>query len=282
MNVRDLTSIGRPIDPSYPTNRAIALVTLAVLLVGALWQRISGEAWLASALWGAQAGLTIFLAWALCRELDPDHPMAAFVAVALALPAVTFWGLPQLGVIFWLLILVRVVDRTAGPPAGVLDVLGLVGLTAWLSLQGDADITHLWGYGVLTALALLLDSQLPDRARRQLIFALLTVIVTVVTAILGDVPAGPGALSLTGGLIALALSLLFLPMLLSARSVESVGDQTGEPLTPIRVQAAQALALLAGVGCAFLRGPTAIAALAPLWAAVLGAAITWLYNALMP
>jgi hypothetical protein len=271
MKMTDITAIGRPIDPDYPTNRAIAIVTLMAMVVGALWKGLSGTAWGASVMWGVQAGLTVFLAWAFCRELDPDHPMAAFVAVALILPAIYLWNLPQLGVIFWLLIVVRVVNRIAGPPAGLLDALGLLGLGGWLSLQGN------WGFGVITALAFFLDSQLPERARRHVIFALLSVIVTVVTAFVGSDPAGQGAPSLAGGLIALALSLLFLPVLLAARTVESVCDQTGEPLSPARVQTAQALALLAGVEVAVLGGPAAVTALAPLWAATLGASIIWLY-----
>ncbi len=276
MNRQAITTIGRPIDPSYPTNCAIAILALVVILVGALWQRLSGAAWLAGALWGARAGLAVFLTWALCRELDPDHPLAAFVAAALALLSLYLWDLPQLGLALWILIIVRLVSRTVGLPAGLLDALGLLGLAGWLSLR-----TH-WGYGVITAIAFLLDSQLPDRARRHLIFALLAAIVTVVTALLGAAPAGPGALSLLGGLIALALSLLFLPVLLAARSLQSVGDQTGEPLIPVRVQAAQVLALLAGVQAAFLGGPASLTALSPLWAAALGATISWLHTTLRP
>jgi len=274
VKITDITAVGRPIDPEYPTNRAIALITLVIMAGGALWRGLSGTAWRASAMWGVQAGLTVFLAWALCRELDPDHPLAAFVAVALALPATYLWDLPQLGVILWLLIAVRVVNRTAGPPAGVLDALGLLGLTGWLSLQGN------WGYGVIAALAFLLDSQLPNPAPRHLVFALLVVVITVVAAFVGSGSAGQGAPSLAGGLIALALSLLFMPVHLTARTVESVGDQTGEPLAPIRVQTAQALALLVGVEVAVVSGLAGLTALFPLWAATLGAAITWLYTTL--
>ena len=273
MNPYDLTSIGRPIDPEYPTNRAIALITLMVAVGGAVWRGVSGRAWLASVLWGVQAGLAVFLAWALCRELDPDHPAAAFPAAGLALLAVFLWDLPQLGVIFWMLILARVVNRSTGLPAGVLDSLGLLGLAGWLSLQGD------WGYGFVTALAFLLDALLPDRLRRQLAFALLAVIVTAAAAALGN--GFPGdAPSLTGGLIALALSLVFFPVIHEARTCESVGDETGERLSPVRVQAAQALVLVSGVAAALAGGPTALAALSPLWAATLGAATTWLFSTL--
>lgn len=276
MKMSDITSIGRTIDPQYPTNRAIAIITILVVLGGTVFQRLSGGGWGASVLWGINAGLTVFLTWALCRELDPDHPMGAFVAAALALVASLVWDLPELGVILWLVVMTRVVNRTAGPPAGVLDALGLLGLAGWLSLQGD------WQYGVMTALALFLDSQLPERARRQLLFALVAVGVTVGAALLGEGVVGQGGLSLRGGLIALGLSLLFSPVVLDSRRVQSVGDQTGERLIPVRVQAAQILALLTGVEAAFLGGVAAFKALGPLWAAVVGASVNWLYNTLTP
>lgn len=273
MKRTDISSLGRPLDSEYPTNRAIGLVTLLVTIAGLIWQRLSGVPWLDSALWGAQAGLTGFLTWALCRELDPDHPVAALPAAGMALAALLARGLPELAVILWLLVLSRVVNRTTGLPAGVLDVLGLMGLTGWLSLQGN------WGYGVITVVAFLLDSQLPDPARRQLLFALLSAIITAGAATLGEgLPRE--APSLMGGLIALGLSLLLLPVVLAAGSVDSVGDETGERLTPVRVQAAQVLALLAGVESAFAGGPNALVALSPLWAAVLGAFLTWTYHSL--
>ncbi len=270
MNLTDITSIGRTIDPHYPTNRAIAILTLVIAAGAALWQRLSGEPWLASATWGLQAGLTVFLAWALCRELDPDHPLGAFVAAALALPALYLWGLPHLGVTFWLLMMSRVVNRTVGLPAGLLDALGLLGLSTWLSWQGN------WGYGIITALAFLLDALLPRPTRRHLFLALPTTIATVVAAFLGTASATSGAPSLTGGLVALALSLIFLPVVLASRSIESVGDHTGQALIPVRVQAAQVLALLIGIETALLSGPSAIPQLTPLWAATLGATLTWL------
>ena len=150
MRVRDLTTVGRPLEREYATNRAIAATTAATAVGSTLWTRFAGTTWAASLLWGVQVGLTLFLTWALCRELDPDRPLGAFVAAGLALPIALYCGLPELGVITWLLIVLRVVNRTAGLSAGVLDVLGLVGLSAFVSMQGN------WGYGVITALAFFL------------------------------------------------------------------------------------------------------------------------------
>jgi hypothetical protein len=174
-------------------------------------------------------------------------------------------------VILWLIAVMRVVNRTTGAPAGLLDSLGVLGLGSWLALQGN------WGYGAITALAFLLDSQLPRRARRQLVPAFLGVIATGIAAIVGRKLAWEGPPSVVGGLIGFALSALFLPVVLSARHLTSMGDRSQERLEPIRVQAAQILALLTGIETAILGGITAIGALVPLWAAVLGASITWLY-----
>ena len=273
MKRTDITSIGRAVDLTYATNRAIAVATVLVTVGGLFWRRLSGAPWLSSAAWGTQVGLTVFLTWALCRELDPDHAIASFVAAGLALVGVAAWSLPKLTAVLWLLILVRIVNRTTGLAAGALDALGLVGLGGWLSLQGT------WGYGLVTAMALFLDSRLPDPARRQLLFALLSAVVTVLAA--GLAIGSPWeAPSLAGGLVALGLSSVFLPVIFSVRSLDSVGDETGERLAPARVRAAQVLALLAGVALAFLEGPSALVSLAPLWASVIGASSTWLYKML--
>jgi hypothetical protein len=79
-----------------------------------------------------------------------------------------------------------------------------------------------------------------------------------------------------------ALSAACVPVILSTRTLESVGDRSQEPLEPARVQAAQVLALMTGVEAGFAGGAAAIGALLPLWAAALGASITWLYTTLRP
>lgn len=268
-----VTAIGRPIDPRYPTNLAIAIGAVVVAAGGTIVQRLSGERWAQSALWGLGAGLAVFLAWALCRELDPDNDLSAFVAAGLALVGLWLGGLPGFGELFWLLLITRIVNRTTGLPATVLDALGVLGLGGWLTFQGK------WGYGAFTVVALLLDAQLPPRHRRQLLFAGLGVVVVVLAAILGPAVWGPEAVSLVAVGIALVGLVLFVPVIAGAREVTSLGDETEEPLRPIRVQAGQALALLTGLAVALWQGMAGLETMMPLWAAVVGAA---LYRLLRP
>jgi hypothetical protein len=73
MRVTDITALGRPIAPSYPTNLAIVVLALVVAIAGAILRLLSGVMPLESDLRGIGAGLVLFLTGALGRELDPDH-----------------------------------------------------------------------------------------------------------------------------------------------------------------------------------------------------------------
>jgi hypothetical protein len=66
---------------------------------------------------------------------------------------------------------------------------------------------------------------------------------------------------------------LFLVVIVTSREVRAVGDATGEPLKPRRVQAAQILALLTALLSAWWVGASGMVALLPLWAAMLGVSL---------
>jgi hypothetical protein len=267
-----LSSVARPIDPSYPTNRAIAALTIVVMAGGTIFALLSGGGGVESVRQGIGAGLAVFLAWAVCRELDPDHDLSAFVSAGLALGGLFLWDLPHFGALLWLLLVLRVVNQTIGLPATVLDALAVLGFGGWLAVQGN------WGYGVISALALFVDSRLSPRNRKQVFFAGLGIVVTVVAVIVaGELRWGEDS-SLVAGLIGLGMAVLFVPVVLGARRLDSVGDATGEPLEPLRVRTGQGLALLAGVEAAFWGGEAGLLSLGPLWAAVLGASLYWVYT----
>lgn len=264
MKLSDVTALGRAIDLNYPSNRAIALLSAGAVVAGATYRLLAGELLLDSALWGIGAGLAVFLAWALARELDPDHGLSAFVAAGLTVIGLLLPALPELLQIFWLLLAVRVVNRSTGLPARLLDSLGVLGLSGWLTWQGH------WTAGLLTVAALALDGWLAPALGRQRLFALLALLATVTLAIFrGDIAqvAGPSTATI---LAVAAMAVLFLVVIATSRRLASVGDETGEPLNPTRVRAAQALALAAGLLLAWWNGADGVVALLPAWAAMLG------------
>ena len=181
-----------------------------------------GAAWLA---WGSAAGLSVFFAWAITRELDPDHPGAALLAASLA----AVWGGYSSG-LFLLLLGMRVVNRTPGVPARLLDSLLLLGL-AW-SRPNAA-----W----IAAAAFLLDAWLEQGLKRHYVFASLALLCMAQSDNLSGAGISP---QLSWGLL---LCLSFLSLCSTVEPLRSRGDACDAPLDGGRVLAAQFLAVLAAL-----------------------------------
>lgn len=128
MNAEHVTSLVRVIDPRYPSNRLV--------LIGAV---VAGLAVGAAALLGAdpKAGpivvaVGVFLAWAITRELDPDHPASAAIAIPVSFALSLTIGPSALLVSTAVLLGLRLTAGTVGTPLRLLDIVGIVGLSAAL------------------------------------------------------------------------------------------------------------------------------------------------------
>jgi hypothetical protein len=264
-----MTGIGRPLDFDNPFNRAVLFLTLAVTGCGIGFQWILGEGGIQSVLWGLGAGLTVFLAWALGRELDPDHNPSAFLASSLALIGVIIWGIPSLGLLLWLLIAVRIVNRTTGIAASIFDSLFFIGLGAWLSYQGS------WIVGLLTTVVLFLDSLLPQGKRRQLILAVVSIGVSTTALAIGKGLETRMNISYDAAGIAVLGMLVFLPVIARSRLIQSTMDQTGERMIPARIQAGQVLAGLFWILISFWGGLNGWISVFPVGGVIIGAGLIY-------
>jgi len=160
------SGIGRPLDPNYPTNRAIVAVAVLVGLVGGAVQLfITGSGLLDSLVWSVEAAGGVFLAWALSRELDPDNEMSAFVSAGLWILSLAVINAPGLLALLWFLWSLRIVNRTSGLAAKPLDSVLFLTLGSWLAFQTSGI------YIVMTAVVFVLDGLLEPANRRQYIFA---------------------------------------------------------------------------------------------------------------
>jgi len=159
------TSIARPIDPAFLTNRALLIVLPAVMLLSAGLASITdiGIAPLSAAFSGA---LAAFAAWALTRELAPDYNDAAFVALVLAWIAnVAFEARMVLG-LFVALLLARLLNRSTGLPMRPLDTLGVFGFCTWAAFSTQQPLILL-----IASLAFALDATLERPLRRHYLAA---------------------------------------------------------------------------------------------------------------
>jgi hypothetical protein len=148
-------------------------------------------------------------------------------------------------------------------PSKTSDSLAVLLLSGWISLHGN------WIFGLLTALAFFLDSFLPVPARHNRIFGGAAFIISVLafSQSAGQESTFP---DIQSGLFMFSAALLFIPMVLSSQKIKSGGDMTGIPLDPLRVQAAQLMALLSASLLTVLKGWAGAESLMPLWGAISG------------
>jgi len=275
MRLTDISALARSVDPRYPTVGAILAFSLVVTVGGAGFQLFQGSSLQEALPWGVSAGLAVFLAWALGRELDPDHELSAFVGAGLSLAGRVLFGAPALLALAWMLVSLRLVNRSTGLPARIQDSLGLLGLGAWLTWQES------WVYGLATTMAFFLDSRLFPPHPRHLGFAVLALLGTLGLTVM------QGAANRDGwqgtGLLwtMVAATLLFVLVIPASRQLKATGDATDDPLRPARLQAAQILALLTALFAAAWAGQAGVIDLLPLWAAMLGTPLYWLVASLL-
>jgi hypothetical protein len=241
--VYQYTAIGRPLDPSWPSNRAVLILLPLAAVLGAVLGWFDDAGLVALLLRGLRMALLAFLAWALARELDPDDPSAAFVGLTLAL--IVGVAIPNAGLLAAVatLGLVRCVNRSTGLPARKSDstVLTLLAI-ATIYLTGSPL------FGAVAALAFVMDGSLRDPLRHQWLFALVCLGATVVYMVDHDV--SPWAISAPDTLfewLSVLVLLMFALYLLLTDRVRARSDVGNRPLDLARVRGGMAVGLAAAL-----------------------------------
>lgn len=250
-DIRGFLTIGRPVDPSYPSNAFIMLFSLAVSIGFGIYSYLTGSSAFSSLLFCVRSFISVFLAWSLGREVDPDCPLCAGLAAIGQVVVIWMIGVPSLLLPLWALLSFRILNRTTGIKAGWADSFLVIAFSLWLGYQFS------WVVPGATAVILLADGLMKDPNRKQIVPGLLTGGATVYLLInspsmwtgYGDFPGKLG--------IVLGISLIFLSVIYDSRNVISTGDESKKKLNPHRVQLTQFIAL-------------SVAILFPLWSGVYG------------
>lgn len=267
--IYEITSIGRPLDPAYPTNRAVlVLLPLAAVTAGGL--AAAGGASLGGVLGQAAGGaLAAFGSWALAREIAPDDEVAgAFLAMTLGFVAYVALD-PALVPVFAALFFARIVARTTGLAATGLDSLVVTGLAVFAAWRAGSP----WPAAAGTA-AFALDAVLAPGLARQWLFAGLcaagAVALTSAGLAPGVVPVRPDLVPRLAGTIMVVGTIA---LIAATRGVTSRCDATGEPMSAARVRGAQAVTLLTALATA-TAGSAGVEAGALVWGSLTAVAVT--------
>lgn len=269
-----MSTIGRPLDPAWATNRAVLILMPVGGVLAGVWTALGpGRGGVVTTGLGALAGAAVVLGgWALGRELDPDRQGAAFVSLALAFGVFLLVPEGSLVLLFTALVLSRVVNRTVGPPATLLDAAAVLGLTLWAVVATGNPLVAL-----PAAAAFAVDAALPGGPRRHWAAAAMALVLGGWAAARGIPGLVDPGLALDGPspggwLLAALVGLSFLAAVLHTRRVESSADATGRPLQPGRVRAGMGVILLLAL-VTLARGDAGLREGALVWATLAGVSL---------
>ncbi|WP_157196647.1 hypothetical protein [Methanococcoides burtonii] len=261
MNKYAITTIGRKLDLGYPNNRLIIQLATLVTISALIFDVITNKYISASFVYGIKAGISTFLLWAISREIDPDHEVAAFIPVIFSLPHVIIFGLHPLFHLLWFLLVLRLVNRSTGVKAGVLDSIAILTIGAFLTYQVS------WVFGMISSLGFFLDGRLSSPYRVHRIPALLLLLYSGLTLINENID-GIMDVSLLKIVAFMLMILLAFPLVNSKTPVISIGDRTGKRLDGQRVKATQILAVFS-VSVLILLSISASELWLPIWIIVI-------------
>jgi hypothetical protein len=259
------SSLGRPLDPDYPSNRAVLILVPVLATAAAILAWILGVPTLDGLLRGARVGLAAFASWALAREIDPDHDGSAFLAMAIGTAAIMTYPDTDILIAFWLMAILRILNRTTGLPARWLDSIVVAGFSIWM----------LWTYdlilGFVAGMVFILDGALSEPLPRHRYFGLGLILLGVVRWLTGTGSQAQHILgiNLLWGVIP---ALLFVPLFLRSSSIESVCDMTDRLVNARRIQSSQIVAVITALVLA-QRVPAGIESAALVLASLLGAGL---------
>ena len=236
-----ISSVARPLDPAWPSNKAVLYLMPLAALAGLVWAMYSGAGFWQGLGNAAIFALAVFGTWALARELLPDDHAGAFVSMALGFLAALAFAHPGLLVLIATLFLVRVVNRSTGLKPRGSDSLLITLLVVWAVYSSDNP----W-FGAVAALAFFLDGILAHPVKKQWLYALICFGTMVVYIVDHDVPwwhiVSPDSLLEWLALLALFVFALNLILL---KKVHSRGDADQNRLNVERVKAGMAIGILA-------------------------------------
>lgn len=256
-----LTSLGRSIDPAYPSNRAAIVGSVfAALIVAAAGLTAEGTL----AVGPISAGGSVFLSWAIARELDPDHPISAMMAMPIAFGLLIVLGEPSLLLGAAVLLGARMISGTVGEPLRAIDIAGLVLLATLLGLQGTT----------LVGVPLLITGVVVGERSTWRGFAIGAAVALAagsafVVSGAEVVGAAPGPASWVG----IALTVLTTFAAVPAARPRATTDLGGQDLSSTRLNAARIAVALTILSTFAIAGDPTVAAMAPAGAAMVAVAI---------
>ncbi len=256
-----ISALLRPIDMDYPDNRIIVYLSTAVFIAAISVQILSGENLIEAIIWAGRSALSIFFAWAITKEIDPDYPHAALVAAGLGVCCLLLLEIPFILPLVLLLFLFRITNRISGIIPTLFDSVLILLTGTYLISTGNRI------QGLLMAFAFFMDARLNEAVKRHYIFAFICLVSSLFVISGSDIKFV--FLSQYQLFILLLLIVFCIVKIVDAEVPRTLSDVKSKPLSKERIIATRMIALLAGLLTIFV-GLNSFSSIFPLWSAIGG------------
>ena len=271
--MRKLFGLARTLNFSYTSNTLVALWSFAIVLVYTVYFHLQYPdlGWQKVVLEGILAGITVFLSWAISRELEPDSTLAATLTMAICSIGLLWNGGEAdllLGAYF--LLCLRIINCTTGLPPSWLELLGL----ALYSLVLAYKQAYLAALALPASLFISFRLNSVSGKAAPLLSLLLVTAILIVGFINFDGWSNPGELTTASTIIIAVIASAFAFYIRKKITTQAVDDYSRQPLSLKRIKAAQLFALLLIVLLSLWFGTSGIMRFLPFWAAFSGVVLS--------
>lgn len=255
------SALSRPIDLDYPDNRIIIYLSTVIFIVSISYQIISGQHLSEAIIRAGRSSLSIFFAWALTKEIDPDNPHAALIAAGLGVCCLLFLEIPFILPLVLLLFLFRITNRISGIIPTLFDSILILLTGTYLIYTGN------WIQGLLMGFAFFMDARLNEPIKRHFIFAFICLIISLFVLYTSNIK----ILFVAQYQIFILLLLIVFSIvkIINAEVPRTLSDVKSRPLSKERMIATRIIAFLAGLLTLFA-GLNSLSSILPLWTAIGG------------
>ena len=247
--------LGRRIELSDNCNKyayitAVVCVILSIIYKG-LFQNLAGAD---IAMSGLATGMAFVFSFMLAKELDPEprRKWAGILAGVFTAAAGTLLGEGNILVSFWMLFIVRLLNRTSGDRHRIIDNVILIGIAGYMGTQGY------WLMPAATASLYVLESQITGGYFRSLYLAGIACAGLIFANL-----SSSAAISMNNIYIMAMALILFLPELRLASLTKVNGDKNGKPISTKRLVAAQGFFVMTVVVLSVFHGDKMFLAMLP-------------------
>ncbi len=261
-------TLGRNLNPKYLPNQLIITLTLIAFIIAFIHNILTQTTLTTSLINAFLIMLTTFLTWALTREIDPAHDYAAIItSLIILLLTLQFIPIPNILLLFWLILATRYINHTTGLSTTILDSTILFVLSAVLMLY------NYWFIGFLSTIYYIQKYRSDSSKKHQPLFAILSIILMIFFYIIQQQHLIISLPNLNQILI-ITLSILLLVIIsLTNKKIGCIADATQKPVPFNYIKSGQYLLGFSALIITLFLGPEKFTYLSPIWTILITAGI---------